>query len=173
MMLWDHGPGRNTRTVADIIPYRAQEVFVQYFISLSPTNFFISFQFPMVEDLVHSFPSPALAVGCTSRKYPGMAASLSLHSPPAFDAAPSRGSIGRAALREKALPLLLPFDLNADDPIEAILRRGEDPIPSKRLSLWDKDLWFLAEKTATQRGQLRGFRRSPGAEAMCWAGLNN
>ena len=32
--------------------------------------------------------------------------------------------------------------------------RGQDPIPTERLPLLDKDLWFAAEKTATQRGKL-------------------
>ena len=40
--------------IADVIPYRTQEALVQSFVSLYPANFFVSFQFPMVEDLINS-----------------------------------------------------------------------------------------------------------------------
>ena len=42
--------------VGDVIPYRTQEALVQSFVSLYPANFFVYFQFPIVEDLINSPP---------------------------------------------------------------------------------------------------------------------
>ena len=52
-------------TVADVIPYRTQEALVQSFVCLYPANFFVSFQFPMVEDLINS--PPFTCFGCWLR----------------------------------------------------------------------------------------------------------
>ena len=58
------------------------------------------------------------------------------------------------------MPPLLPFGLSVDEHFEAALRKGDDPIPTERLPLSDKDLWFAAGKTAMQRGKLRGLRKT-------------
>ena len=43
-------------TVADVISCRTQEALVQSFVSLYLGNFFVSFQFPMIEDVINSPP---------------------------------------------------------------------------------------------------------------------
>ena len=58
-----------------------------------------------------------------------------------------------------ALPLLLPFGLSVDEHFEAALRKGDNPIPTERLPLLDRDLWFAAEKTARRGGSCEAFVR--------------
>ena len=146
-------------TVADVIPYRAQEAaggLVQSFMSLYPANFFVSFQFAMVEDLINS--PPFTCFGCWLRDQ-----ELSwddVHSTPhqRLMQCTAEGQQAGAHSGRVALPPLLLFGRSVDEHFEAALRY--DPIPTERLPLLDKDLWFAAEKTATQRGKLPGLRKT-------------
>ena len=148
--------------VADVIPYRTQEALVQSFVSLYPTNFFVSFQFPMVEDLTNSPPFTCFGCWLRNQELPWDCSLGPVHSTPhqpmmqrTAEAQQAGAHSGRAAL-----PPLLPFGLSVDEHFEAALRKGDEPIPTERLPLLDRDLWFAAEKTATQRGKLRGLRKT-------------
>ena len=177
-------------TVADFIPYCAQESLVQSLISLYPEHFFTCFQFPMVEDLVSSPPFTCFGQWLHAQECLGLVSAFRAPLPTSVYGSAAEGRQAGAHSGRAALPPLLLFGLSMDEHFAAALRckhgKQAPAIPGARRLPHAK---LSAKLMGLAHGQYASGQSSPRpsqessdranclssgdkrAAAMCFAGL--
>ena len=147
---------------ASISPFPwSQESVVLAFQKLFPADWFASFSFPWIEDLLNQPPFSLFPEWLAQQglDWDGPLVPQNASKQGRLLSRHADGQQAGAHCHRAALPPLLPFGLSPDEHFEASLLRAQGALPFEALPPIDDDLKFVAEIHRLHRGKLQPMRK--------------